>query len=534
MKDRTLLSLSLGLLLGGLCSGPAVLAGEVTSERLVAALDEPHNWLTYRGDYSGRNHRPLKQITRENVSALRVQWVFQTGVSGKIQTVPLVADGIMYLTASYNTGYALDVRTGRVIWRYRRQLPRQSLCCGPINRGFAILGDKLFMATLDSHLLALDRKTGSVLWDVTLGDYTKGYSSTVAPLIVKDKVIVGTSGGEYPVRCFLDAYDAETGKRAWRFWTIPAPGEPGSGSWSDDSWKTGGAPTWMTGTYDPQLDLLYWPVGNPNPDFDGSKRKGDNLYSNSIVALDPDHGKLRWYFQFTPHDLHDWDANETPVLLDLEMDGEERKLLVQANRNGFYYVLDRTSGDFLRAQPFGRVTWASGIDPDGRPRVLPDTAPTPEGNYQCPGIGGAANWMAPSYNPDTGLLYVVYLEECTTYYTSKQEMQEGHFFMGSTFQVPEEETWGGVKALDPKTGNIQWEFKFHSPSWAGTLSTAGGLIFVGNAEGYFMALDAKTGKVLWRFQTGGPIYTAPITYESDGTQYLAISGGSSLYTFSLK
>ena len=290
----------------------------------------------------------------------------------------------------------------------------------------------------------------------------------------------------------------------------------------------------MTGTYDPQLDLLYWPVGNPNPDFDGSKRKGDNLYSNSIVALDPDHGKLRWYFQFTPHDLHDWDANETPVLLDLEMDGEERKLLVQANRNGFYYVLDRTSGDFLRAQPFGRVTWASGIDPDGRPRVLPDTAPTPEGNYQCPGIGGAANWMAPSYNPDTGLLYVVYLEECTTYYTSKQEMQEGHFFMGSTFQVPEEETWGGVKALDPKTGNIQWEFKFHSPSWAGTLSTAGGLVFVGNAEGYFMALDAKTGKVLWRFQTGGPIYTAPITYESDGTQYLAISGGSSLYTFSLK
>ena len=424
-------------------------AGEVTSDRLVRALEEPQHWLTYRGDYSGRNYRPLKQIHKGNVADLRVDWVFQTGVGApaKFQTVPLVVDGMMYITAPYNNGYALDARTGRRLWRYQRSLPDQSLCCGPINRGFALLRDKLFMATLDSHLVALDTKTGNVLWDVQRADYRMGYSSTGAPLIVKDKVIIGTGGGEYGARCFLDAYDPDTGKRLWRFWTIPAAGEPGSESWLADSWKTGGAPTWMTGTYDPELDLLYWCTGNPAPDLNGETRLGDNLYSASVVALDPDTGKMKWYFQFTPHDVHDWDANEVPVLLDLEMDGKPRKLLLHSNRNGFYYVLDRETGEFLHANPVARVTWASGIDSKGRPQVLPNTAPTPEGNRQCPGMGGGSNWMAPSYNPDTGLLYVVVREECTDYFSSEQELEPGHFWLGSFPQVkPDEDTWGVVKA----------------------------------------------------------------------------------------
>ena len=515
--------------------GASWLDAQVTSERLLKALDEPSNWLHYRGDYSGQNHRPLNQITTENVKRLKVQWVFQTGDGGAVrfETVPLVLDEIMYLTAAHNNGYALDARTGRVLWRYQRQIPSQSRCCGPINRGFAILGEKLYMATLDGHLVALDRRTGNVVWDVEVGDYRKGYSSTLAPLVVKDKVIVGTSGGEYGVRGLLDAYDAESGERSWRFWTIPAPGEPGSETWSGDSWKIGGAPTWMTGTYDPELDLLYWCAGNPAPDFDGKDRLGDNLYSNSVLALDPDDGKLRWHYQFTPHDVHDWDANEVPVLLDREFQGKKRKLLVQANRNGFYYVLDRETGEFLLGKPFARMTWASGIGSDGRPQVLPDTSPTEEGNYQCPGVGGATNWMAPAYNPDTGLLAVTIREECTTYYSSEQEFQEGHFFMGSTFQVPDEDTWGGVKALDPTSGETRWEFRFYAPSWGGILSTAGGLLFTGDMQGYFMALEAKTGKDLWRFQTGGAIISAPITYLIDGKQVLAIAAGSSLYTFGL-
>ena len=511
------------------------MAAQVTSDRLANALEEPENWIHYRGDYSGQNHRPLKQITTDNVQDLRVKWVFQNGVgsAAKFEIIPLVVDGIMYLTAPYNTGYALDARTGRALWRYQRQLPSQSLCCGPINRGFALLGEKLYMATLDAHLVALDRKTGSAIWDVELIDHSLGYSSTLAPLVVKDKVIVGVSGGEYGVRGFLDAYDAETGNRSWRFWTIPAPGEPGSETWSGDSWKTGGAPTWTTGTYDPDLDLLYWCTGNPALAFSGENRLGDNLYSDSVLALDPDDGTLRWYFQFTPHDLHDWDANEVTVLLDAKMEGKERKLLVQANRNGFYYVLDREDGKFLLGKPFGRVTWASGLGPDGRPKVLPDTSPTEEGNYVCPGVGGASNWMAPSYNPETGLLYVVFVEECSTYYTSEQDFHEGHFSLGSTFQVPEEPSWGGIKAMYPTTGETKWEFRFHSPSWGGTLSTAGGLIFVGDLHGYFMALDAKTGKALWRFQAGGAVVTAPITYLVDGKQHLAIAAGSSLYAFAL-
>ena len=508
---------------------------QVSSERLLQARQEPQNWLTYSGDYSGWRYSSLKQINTANVQQLAAQWVFQTEAKGKFETTPLVFDGVMYVTVQDNLAYALDSRTGRTIWQYRRSLPEGILvCCGRVNRGFAVLGDNLFMATLDAHLVALDRKTGNVLWDVEAADYRKGYAFTLAPLVVKDKVIVGVAGGEFGIRGFIDAYDAETGKRAWRFYTIPGPGEPGHETWEGDSWKTGGSPAWMTGTYDPALNLIYWGTGNPGPDLYGEDREGDNLYSNSVVALDADTGKLKWHFQFTPHDVHDWDATEVPMLLDLEFEGRPRKLLVQANRNGFFYVLDRTNGEFLLARPFARITWAKEIGPDGRPVVLPGTDPTPEGNYVCPGLSGGTNWMSPSYNPQTGLFYVAAREQCNLFFSSPQPYREGVLYWGSTYQpVSDEKEWGALRALDPRTGKIKWEFKYYSAPRAGTLSTAGGLVFAGDMEGYLIAVDAQAGKELWHFQTGSPLFASPMTYSLDGMQYVTIPSGSALFTFAL-
>jgi alcohol dehydrogenase (cytochrome c) len=395
--------------------------GQVTYQRLLEAAKEPQNWLTYSGDYAGWRHSALEQIRTANVQHLAAQWVFQSDQKGKFETTPLVVDGVMYVTGQENLAYALDARTGRTIWRYRHPLPEKVLpCCGKVNRGFAALGDKVFLATLDAHVVALDAKTGNVVWDVAAADYSKGYVFTLAPLAVKDKIIVGVAGGEYGIRGFIDAYFAETGKRAWRFYTIPGPGEPGHETWEGDSWEHGGSPAWLTGTYDPELNLTYWGIGNPGPDAYGEEREGDNLYSDCVVALDADTGKLKWYFQFTPHDVHDWDATEIPVLLDMEFKGKPRKLLVQANRNAFYYVLDRTNGEFLHASAFARQTWAKEIGPDGRPVVLPGTDPTPDGNYVCPGVSGATNWMSPSYNPRTGLFYVATREQCDMYFSSPQ------------------------------------------------------------------------------------------------------------------
>jgi len=508
---------------------------EVTYERLRAASQEPHNWLTYSGNYAGWRYSPLKQITTANVEQLAVQWVFQTGALGKFEATPLVIDGIMYVTGQRDLAFALDARTGRLLWRSQRRLPEKLLvCCGEVNRGFAALGHKLFWATLDAHLVALDAKTGGVIWDVEAADYRQGYSFTVAPLVVKDKVIVGVAGGEYGIRGFIDAYDANTGRRAWRFYTTPGPGEPGHETWAGDSWKTGGAPAWVTGSYDPELNLVYWGTGNPGPDLYGDERKGDNLYSDCLVALDADTGKLKWYFQATPHDLHDWDTTHVPMLLDLEWGGRPRKLLANANRNGFFYVLDRTNGQFLFAKPFVRVTWAKEIGPDGRPVMLPGTDPTPEGNYQCPGLNGGTNWMSPSYNPQTGLCYVTAMEQCHKYFSSPQSYRDGHYFFGSAFQPqPGEKGWGALRAIDPRTGEIKWEFKHYSMAWGGTLSTAGGLVFTGDTEGYSMAFDAKTGKVLWHVQTGAPVYAAPMTYALDGKQYVVLPAGSALFAAAL-
>lgn len=524
----------LGLLAAS--AGADCLRAQVTYERLLKAAQEPHNWLHYSGDYSGRRHSALKQIHTGNVEHLRAQWVFQTGAAGsKFEVTPLVIDGVMYVSAQDNRAYALDARTGRIIWRYQRSLPEKiALCCGRINRGLAALGNKVFLATLDAHLVALDAKTGNVVWDAEAEDVRKGYTFTVAPLVVKDKVIVGVAGGEYGIRGFIDAYDAETGKRAWRFYTIPGKGEPGNETWAGDSWKYGGAPAWLTGTYDPELNLVYWGTGNPGPDLHGGDRKGDNLYSDSVVALDADTGKLKWYFQFTPFDVHDWDATQVPVLLDTEFQGRPRKLLLMANRNGFFYVLDRANGKFLLGKPFARVTWAKEIGADGRPVVLPGSDPTPEGNYVCPGLAGGTNWMSPSYNPQTGFFYVAVREQCDLFYTAPQKYREGQLFFGSLFHArPGEKDWGAVRALDPRTGQMKWEFKYYSAPWAGTLSTAGGLVFAADLEGYLIALDAETGKSLWNFYTGSSIAASPMTYAVDGKQHVVIPSGSALFSFTL-
>jgi len=508
---------------------------QISSERLSNSLKEPHNWLMYSGNYQAWRYSGLDQVNTTNVQHLAVQWVFQTGVEGHFETTPLAVDGILYLTGPNDLGVALDPRTGRTIWRYQRSLPEKvRACCGLVNRGFAGLGNKLYMATLDAHVVALDARTGSVIWDAEAADYRQGYSFTLAPLVVKDKVIVGVSGGEYGIRGFVEAYSAETGKRVWRFYTIPEPPEPGSETWQGDSWKIGGAPAWVTGSYDPELNLLYWGIGNPAPDWYGETRKGDNLYSDSVVALDADSGALKWYYQFTPHDLHDWDATEIPVLIDSDWQGQSHKLLLQANRNGFFYVLDRTNGKFLFAKPFARVSWAERIGPDGRPVLTPDAIPTAKGKSACPGISGATNFMAPSYNTQTELFYVAAREQCDIVSSQPEQFVPGRFYFGSGNEpVPGEKDWGALRAIDPRSGDIKWEFKYYSAPWGGTLSTGGGVVFAGDTDGNFVALDAKTGKHLWHFQTGSPIFASPMTYALDGKQYVVIPSGAALFAFAL-
>ncbi|MGI8989799.1 MAG: PQQ-dependent dehydrogenase, methanol/ethanol family [Bryobacteraceae bacterium] len=507
----------------------------VSYDRLVNALKEQRNWLTYWGDYSAVRHRDLKQIDTSTVKNLRLEWLFQTGETGAFETVPLVVDGIMYFTAPHGIAFAVDARSGRQLWQYKHAFPPDRKVAGGVNRGLAVLGDRLFMVTPDSNVVALDSKTGRLLWQAEMSPWKPGtHYASLAPLAIKDKVIVGISGGEQGVRGFIDAYDATTGKRSWRFYTIPAPGEPGSETWMGDSGMRGGAPAWMTGTYDPKLNTLYWGVGNPGPDLYGDVRKGDNLYSCSLIALDPDTGKLKWHFQFTPHDTHDWDAAETPMLLDLDWKGRPRKLLVQANRNAFFYVLDRETGEYLMGKPFARQTWAKEIDSKGRPILMPNTEPTPEGNRQCPGLAGAANWMAPSYNPQTKLFYFAVREQCDVFYSEPPVYVQGKAYWGSVFRgATDEKEWGMLKALDPLTGETKWDFRYFRAPWAGTLSTAGNLIFAGDEDGYLMAFDAVSGKNLWKINTGNRLVTSPITYMVDGRQYVTMPSGAAVLTFAL-
>src|ERR1700682_507089 len=505
---------------------------QVTPQRLVDSSKEPANWLMYSGDYSGRRFSALDQINTANARTLVPKWVYQTATTGKFETTPLVVDGVLYGTGVDDHAYALDARTGRPIWQYQRALPGDVRpCCGRVNRGVALLGDKVFLGTLDAHVIALDAKTGNLRWDVVAVDYRKGYTFTLAPLAIKNLVIVGVSGGEYGISGFIDAYDANTGARKWRFNTIPGPGEPGHDSWEGESWKTGGAPAWITGVYEPTTNTTYWTTGNPSPSNRGAARGGDNLYSNCLLALDPDSGKLKWHFQFTKHDEHDWDATQVPVMIE---DGGKH-LIVQANRNGFYYVIDRSTGKLISATPYAKITWSSTKDAEGRPAADQDSSPTLEGRAVCPGAAGATNWVSPTYDPQTTRFYVTAREQCDIFSTAPQPYEEGHAYYGSAY-FPNDETepfWGALRAIEPRSGNLKGEYKHPSPTWSGVLSTAGGLVFTGDAEGNFIALDAASGKVLWHFQTGASIYSSPMSFAIEGKQYVGVASGSALFTFGL-
>ncbi len=518
-------------------SDGGVAPARVASSDILAGLTEPSRWLTFSGDYSGRRHSPLTQLTPANVHRLAAQWTFQSGTITRgrgFESTPLALDGVLYVTGSNNFAWALDARTGRPFWQYRRELPAD-LTYGaqaPVNRGFAILGDRLFMVTLDAHLLAFDRKSGTILWDTILADYKIGYSATAAPLVVNDKLIVGISGGEYPTRGFLDAYDPQTGARIWRFYTVPAPGEPGSETWpaSSEVLARGGGGTWMTGSYDPELNLLYWGTGNPNPDYWGASRLGDNLYTNSLIAVDADSGRLKWHYQFTPHDTHDWDSNHVPVIADLTIGGAARKVVMVANRNGFFYVLDRSTGELLLGKPFTDTTWAREIGRDGRPVVLND------GSKGClPDQWGGTNFNPPSFDPSLRLFFVTARETCATYTTQEPKIVPGQAAFGGAVRVDRERpNYGALRAIDATTGERRWEFRYTSPTMAGVLSTASGVVFAGDNEGNFMAFDARSGKNLWRYPTGNGIWgAAPMTYLLDGRQFVLIPSGTTLVAFAL-
>ncbi len=509
-----------------------VLSAQVTYDQLRKAA--PDTWLHYNGQYNSQRHSLLDQVNTRNAKKLAAQWIHHIPEARRLESVPIVVDGVMYVSQP-NEVYALDARTGRQIWQYRHQ---PALTKGP-NRGVAVYGHKVYVGTPDAHLVALDARTGSLLWSAKLAESSDGYWCPVAPMAINGKIIIGIAPGDHGLNGFLDAYDAETGERLWRWNAIPKPGEPGNETWAGDSWKTGGGDTWLTGSYDPEQNLLIWGIGNPAPDFDGDVRKGDNLYTECIVALDADTGKMKWYFQTTPWDVHDWDAVEVPVLVDAPYKGQMRKLVVQANRNGFYYVLDRTNGKFLHGTPFVKLlNWASGLTPEGRPIRVPGVIPSLKGTKTCPATAGATNWMSPAYNPGTGWFYVVAQEGCGINYKSRDTFRPGgNPYMGTGYVESPEEPWQMyVRALDLTTGKLQWEYRQISSSHygAGLLSTAGGLIFAGDDQGTLTALDARDGKALWHFNTGQAISASPMTYMLDGKQYVTIAAGSNVVTFALQ
>ena len=533
----------------------------ISSDRLLKAADEPGNWLMYSHTYNSWRFSNLNQITTANVKNLRVKWLFQGRHIEKFETTPLVVNGIMYLTRPENAIYALDAATGRQMWMYEyRNPPRTFNCCGRVNRGLAILGNTLFMNTLDMHVVAVDARSGHEIWKTEMYDYTEagGYAAPGAPLVVKDKLIVGMAGGERGVSGFLDAYDTKTGQRLWRFHAIPQPGETNFGTWAGDSWKTGGVTTWNNGSYDPETNTLFWGTSNPWPDYNDDFRAGDNLYSCSVLALDPDTGKLKWFFQFTPHDLHDWDSTQIPILLDTQFRGENRKALAWGNRNGFYYLLDRTSGTFLTAKAFVKQTWAKGFDEGGRPELIPGNEPTPEGNDRVwPGVDGGANWMSHSYSPLTRLLYIFAREEHRMFSknalphpttdpaanaiaapTTMTQANAGAYDPAIGGAITRavgtpEESWGMVIAVDPGTGNIKWEHRVLTPPWGGVMATAGNLVFGGTLEGMIFALNATTGERLWTFSSNGPVFASPVSYTANGKQLISIPAGDLIVTFGL-
>ena len=495
------------------------------------------DWPTYNGDPRGNRYTSLTQIDKTNITRLAPKWVFPFTGAGQLQGTPVVAGGIMYVTAP-NECIALDAGTGRRIWQFKR--PRTAgITAGSANRGAGVAGDRVFMETDDAHIIALNRFTGEVMWESVLEDWRKNYAASSAPLPAGNLIISGVSGGEHGANGFVAAHDQETGKEVWRFWTVPKPGEPGSETWQGKDIEHGGAPTWFTGSYDPELDMIYWPTGNPTKEYNGDDRKGDNLYANSILALDRRTGALKWYYQFTPHDLWDWDATQTSVLVDANWQGQPRKLMLHAARNGFFYVFDRRDGKLLLAKQFIKtLTWASGIGADGRPIKLPNQEPTAAGTKVCPSQDGATNWFSPSFNPATGLYYVQTFEKCSVYTKSEQgDWQSGKSYLGGSQRTatdPKPERI--LRAIDIRTGAIAWEIPQPGPafSWGGTLATASGLVIFGEEGGSLMAADAVTGKPLWSFPTNTNWKASPMTYTFDGKQYIAVAAGSNIIAFGVQ
>ena len=503
------------------------------------AVTSQADWPTYNGGYSGSRYSPIARIDRANVARLAPRWSFTLPNTPRLQGTPVVAGGVMYVTSG-NEMYALDAGSGRQIWHYQRARTKGQIgnAGGGINRGAAVAGRRVFMATDNAHVIALDRTTGALLWDTEMADWRQNYGATGAPLVIDDLVIAGVSGGDEGVRGFVAAYDQASGREVWRFWTVPRRGEPGSETWSGNAIDHPGGATWLTGTYDPELETLYWPVGNPGPDFIGDDRLGDNLYTSSVVALDVRRGTRRWHFQFTPHDVWDFDAQQTPALVDMTWRGQPRKLLIQAHRNGFFYVLDRVTGEFLSGTPFvDNLTWATGLTPAGRPIVAPDQAATTGGTRICPHVNGATNWYSTAFDPTTGLYYVQTNEWCAIVTRTPGEWAAGKGFFGGSFRlaVNQPAPQRILRAIDVQTGRIAWQLTQAGArnSWGGTLATAGGIVFFGEESGAFMAVDATDGRPLWQFQTSQFWNASPMTYLFDDTQYVAVASGSSILAFGL-
>jgi alcohol dehydrogenase (cytochrome c) len=546
-----LFTLSAALWAQGGRGGPQNREAPVTPvpfERILRAQQEPHNWLTYSGNYNGQRHSPLTQITPANAADLTLKWVFQSRSLDKHEVTPLVVDGVMYTVQSPNDVIALNAATGKVIWQYSHRPAEgtRNPCCGNLTRGVAILGDKLFLAALDARMIALDARTGRELWNTEVADYKQLYAMTVAPLALKDKVVAGVAGGERGIRGFLAAYDANTSREVWRFNTVPGPGEPGHETWlgpdgkPNDSYLHGGAPIWITGTYDPETNLTLWTTGNAGPDYNGDNRLGDNLYSSSVIALDADTGKLQWHYQFSPHDEFDWDATQIPVLADITFQGAQRKVMMLANRNGVFYVLDRTNGQFLSGKSFVKTNWYTGFDEKGRPMRAPGILPTLEGTLVYPGNQGGTNWYNPSFSPATGLFYIPAWENGSSIYRKGEdppEFQEGQSFtgLGPARSNTGEDVFSSIIAMDPQTSERRWTFRLSAPSTeGGVLTTASNVLFAGGRDGQFVALDARDGKLLWETNLGPSVSAGPMTYMVDGKQYVSIQCGNALYTFALR
>ena len=512
----------------------------VSPQRILDSEKNRAEWLTYAGNYLGHRHSLLSQITRQTVHQLRLAWVAQLRqVDREVEVSPIVANGVMFVTEAREGVIALDAKTGEVIWTYRRPVPdRLLLCCSAPNRGVAILGQTVFVATIDAYLVALDANTGKQRWITKVADYREGYSLTAAPLAVGDRVIVGVAGGEFGIRGFVAAFDAAEGRMLWKFYTVPAPGEFGNKTWTGDSWKTGGAPAWNVGAYDPEQNLVFWGTGNPSPPFQADVRRGDNLFSNSVVAIDATSGRLRWYYQFTPHDEHDWDSAQQPILGDIQWQGKQRAVVLWANRNGFFYALDRRSGEFLFAKPFVKQTWNEGFDSKGRPKIAQSARPRASGSLVWP--GRATNWWPPSYDRSRQLVFVSAADTASLYFQTEDVkfVRGEHFFASIDSYSPNQSSAAYVKAIDAQTGDIRWQIVLDAGAenfiWTvgGVLSTETGVVFAGYSD-IFRCLDADNGKELWRVNLGGRLHSPPMSFSIDGTQYVAVAAGHSVFTFRL-